>query len=147
MNRTAWLLLSKTDHEYGGNAGYDDVISERYLYDNSVPNHKNLKVGDLAVISDGDRLLGLARIDAIQEGPGVKKRYRCPECDLSDIWERKRLRLRYRCKNGHEFDEPRIEEVTCTAYQADFGHSFVDAADAIPVQTLRRACPTYKALT
>ena len=64
MNRTAWLLLSKTDHEYGGNAGYDDVISERYLYDNSVPNHKNLKVGDLAVISDGDRLLGLARIDA-----------------------------------------------------------------------------------
>ena len=28
MKRTAWLLLSKTDHEYGGNAGYDDVISE-----------------------------------------------------------------------------------------------------------------------
>lgn len=143
MERTAWLLLSKTDLSYGGNAGYEDVISERYLYDNSVPNHKNLKAGDLAVIAHGDRLLGLARIEAIEERSDVKKRYRCPECDLSNIWERKRPLLRYRCKNGHEFDEPWIEEMACTTYQADFGHSFVDAADAIPVQMLRRACPTY----
>jgi hypothetical protein len=49
---------------------------------------------------------------------------------------------RFRCAKKHAFDEPSRESVNCTAYEATLT-DFVDAIDAVPVASLRAACPRY----
>jgi len=45
-----WLLLTCPEEStYTGNSGYYELASERYSYDSFVPNHLQLKEGDLAV--------------------------------------------------------------------------------------------------
>lgn len=106
---------------HGGNSGYDDQIDAYYSWDNNVPNHKNVAVGDPIAIWDKTRLLGTSVIEEITTSPDVKLLYRCPKCTTTRINPRKKADLRFRCmKCKHEFASPVTELVAVTKYTARY---------------------------
>jgi hypothetical protein len=141
---TAWLVLAfGEERQYAGKAGYEDVPTTRYRYDNYVPNHKQVAAGDVFLVRGVDTLHGCARVDQIEQGRGVKQRRRCPTCETTALKPRARKKPRYRCDKGHEFDEPLADEVPVTVFTAHFGTSYVPAQGAISLAELRSACPMW----
>ena len=142
--RRAWLVLSLgSEREYAGNVGYDDDLDSVYRYDSNVPNHRQLSEGDLLILCDRNTVLGLARINRIESFDGPKKLSRCPTCRIATIKERKEKRPRFRCREGHEFDEPVETLEQCTHYAAYFDGAFHRVRERIPVEAVRQACPRY----
>ena len=136
----AWALISISERRaYGGNLGYDDAPKSVYRYDSSVPNHRQVRSGDLVFVRDHDAVLGAARIQAITRTDGSKTRRRCPECGTTRIKERTRERPRWRCRDGHAFVEPRTEEVSISMFEASYADTFVELAGALTVADLRSA--------
>ena len=87
----AWLMLAKEVTQHGGNLGYDDFVSEHYSWDSTVPKADAPKVGDKIVVWNGDVLLGVSTIEAIEEGETKKARLRCPSCKKRTIKVRKKI--------------------------------------------------------
>ncbi len=142
--RRVWLLLSfGDDRQYAGNLGYADEPRRLYRYDSFVPNNKQVAKGDFALMRDQDRLQGIARIEKIRVSTGTKERSRCPFCGTAALKTRKSLYPRFRCDNGHEFDQPRVELVECDHFEANFGLSYVDTLGAVSLEVLRAACPRH----
>ncbi len=143
---TAWLLitLDDEDRQHAGNAGYEDDVENVYRFDSKVPNHRQLKAGDFAVLRSSSDLLGVARIARLESAEGTKTLRRCPECRRTSLKPRKTRRPRYRCDQCKaEFDEPETEEVPVTKYAAHFDGSFVGTPGAATIAELRAACPNY----
>lgn len=104
---SAWSLLSLTSTAHGV-LTYPDELEVRYVYDNTVPNGRHVKVGDLAVIRDDQCVLAAGWIDSIEETSGRKIRYRCPNCTSTDFKYRTKKQFAYRCATcTTEFDTPR----------------------------------------
>jgi hypothetical protein len=136
----AWVLLTLgEDRQYGGNLGYVDDVSSAYRYDSFVPNHRQVRAGDVAILRDRLSILGSATIESIEAGASEKTRLSCPDCDTTAIKERHTIAPRYRCRRGHEFEEPRQQSVSCTSYAALFQGTFIPARDVVPVGSLRPA--------
>lgn len=75
----AWSLLAFGDErQYSGNSGYADDIRDSYQYDNSVPNHKRVRSGDLVLVRDKTRLVGTGIVQSVSSTDGFKDRLRCP---------------------------------------------------------------------
>jgi len=136
----AWTFLALGDsRQFAGNTGYDDSPARHYRYDSTVPNHRHVGVGDLAVIRDADRALGMGWIGRIDEYPGRKLRRRCPQCGTTALKTRHEKQPRFRCDNGHECDHPREETVEVVCYCAEYGnswrplHAHIDAATLAPL--------------
>ncbi len=111
---TAWLLIALDDEErqHAGNVGYEDDVEHVYAFDSMVPNSRQIRQGDLAVLRSTE-LLGLARIARLESGPGTKKLRRCPECGKTSLKPRKTLTPRYRCDSCKAtFDESKA--YTCS---------------------------------
>lgn len=141
---SAWLVLSLgEEREYAGNAGYADEPDSVYRYDSFVPNHLQVSEGDLMVLRNKQRVLGIARIVRLESSAGTKTLSRCPQCGIATIKERKEKRPRYRCKEKHTFEEPRVTEEKCTHYAAWFDGTFKPAQGDIPVEAVRTACPSF----
>mgnify|MGYP000889333821 CR=1 FL=1 len=106
---------------HGGNTGYDDQFDAYYSWDDQVPNHKNLSVGDPIALWDKERLLGVSMIETIEATRGPKLQNRCPACNKTRISERTRREPRWRCsKCGHEFDTPHSEVIEVDRYTARY---------------------------
>jgi putative restriction endonuclease len=138
----AWSLIAVgagEERQYAGNRGYEDDPRSVYRYDSKVANHRNVAAGDLALVRNKDRLLGIAQIERIGAEQGKKTISRCPECGTSNIRTRENRFPTYRCAVGHEFAAPTQETVDVTLYEAHFGGSFVDAPDAVAVNQIRKA--------
>lgn len=141
--RRAWLVLSLgAEREYAGNVGYDDELDTVYRYDSFVPNHRQMREGDLLILCNRKSVLGLARISRIVFSDEPKELRRCPECEVATIKARKELRPVYRCKAGHTFDEPVVTQEPCTHYEAYFDGSF-RSVRGVSVQAVREACPRF----
>lgn len=141
---TAWLVLAFGDErQYAGNAGYEDVLTSHYRFDDFVPNHTQVAEGDVMVLRAPANLIGFARIQRLGTEASVKERLRCPECQTTAIKTRQQKRPLYRCDRGHEFDEPSRESVPITMFTAFFGDTFIAAPGAIPIPELRAACPNW----
>lgn len=142
-----WLLLSfGDDRNYAGNRGYDEDPRTVYRYDSFVQNHKQLRAGDFVVVRNHDDMLGIGRVDRIDEREGTKVRYSCPMagCGSSALKLRKQKRPPYFCsKCKSAFENPVASEVPCTLYTAHFGADFVDTPDAVSIEELRGACLVY----
>ena len=145
MRERAWLFLAYgDDRAYGGNNGYQDGF-DRYSYDSHVPNWKQVKVGDLAVIAgrDGRRgpptVVGLARIEDLRIAPAIKEVGRCPICAHPRFKARTTKTPKFRCDHGHEFDAPALEEVPVTGVMAIFGDTYRAASGAMSTGELRAA--------
>jgi hypothetical protein len=135
------LLTFGEERDYAGNFGYSDDPSKVYEYDSSVPNHLQVTKGDLAILRDKDKLLGVARIERIDTHQGTKERRRCPVYNTTKMKRRRNKQPEFRCYNGgHEFAIPTLEVTTCTLFTAHFGNSFVPAQEAVSLSVLRDAC-------
>ena len=138
----AWLCLAfGSDRAHAGNIGYKDKIKKFYQFDSYVPNHKQIKEGDIIVLRDKSTCLGIAKVDFLDTSHGTKVFLRCPECNTTGIQVRKAKLPRYRCnKKGHEFDTPVKSNVACTRYVVHFGKSFCQPPSQVSVEFLRNAC-------
>ncbi|WP_295890941.1 HNH endonuclease signature motif containing protein [uncultured Vibrio sp.] len=87
-----WLLLEKTPEKIStpNIAIYNDITGKEYSYDDSVPNHKSLSPGDYVVLRKDNSVVGSAIVESINTAPSFKVRYRCPNCNSTNIERKKR---------------------------------------------------------
>jgi hypothetical protein len=141
-----WLLLAAGDDlQRGALTGYPDEPSSHYVWDSTVPHHLELAPGDLVVLWDMKRLLGLSLIETIEISQIAKTVYRCPSCDKADFKARKVKTPQYRCHQCRaEFDEPAGEVVDVTAYRSVHDMSWVDLPAVLSGAELRSLCTQPK---
>jgi putative restriction endonuclease len=134
-----WILKSVSDEEqsYISNDGYADEFKNKYVYDNFVPNHKQIKTGDIVAIVDKKEILGLAKISRIIIYNSTKERRRCSICGNTNYEERKTKLPKYRCNQGHEFETPTSETVEVSRYEAFYSNTFILPKRKVPVNELR----------
>lgn len=136
-----WLLIASADRQYAGNEGYDDDPSRYYSWDDQVPNHEAIQVGDRLEIWNKKWLLGVSVVHAIQHGRGLKTLRRCPRCDHSTIKGRTTKSPRFRCQRCQaEFEEPAEETIDVTTYRAVHEASWVELYGLLDGPALRALC-------
>ena len=118
------LIVISGKRQYGGHKGYEDNPTKVYPYDSAVANSRRLSEGDVVLLRDSQKMLGVARVEQVVPSQGSKQRLRCPECRTTGIKGRKKKKPRWRCNNGHEFDVPLEETVKVTQYEARFKGTF-----------------------
>jgi hypothetical protein len=64
-------------------------------------------------------------------------------CKTTGIKARRTREPAYRCKNGHEFEEPLHENADCTKYTAHFDGTFAPFTENFGRDFLRQGCPRY----
>lgn len=135
------LIVISGKRQYAGNAGYEDDYAKSYPYDSDVANSKRVSRGDIVLLRDRNKLLGVARVERVTSREGPKKRYRCPHCGTATIRERKTLTPRWRCEKGHLFDVRSEETVTVTKYKAHFWETFRSPGTLIPASEIKSTAP------
>lgn len=128
MVQQAWSFkaIEKDDLRYWGNDGYHDDSSVFYRYDSFVANHKNVKDGDIVIITNRENVLGISVIEKLETQSINKKRNKCinPDCKAKKILPRKTIKPEWRCDNGHEFDEPRVVFEPAKEFIAYYGNQY-----------------------
>lgn len=139
QNRRVWALKSVSDEDrsYISIEGYNDQLNEKYVYDNFVPNHKQIREGDLGIIIDKETILGFAKINSITAQPSRKSRNRCAICESTNFEARKKKKPLYKCNEGHEFENYRTEVVDSMTYIANYGSSFILPDKTLSISSLR----------
>ena len=134
-----WILKTVDDNElsYISNDGHADDLKTKYVYDNNVPNCLQIKKGDIAVIVNKEKVLGLAKIPRILIYNSTKIRRGCPVCNNTNYEERKTKLPKFRCNKGHEFEEPVAETVEVTQYEAYYSESFISPSKKVTVDKIR----------
>ena len=141
----AWLLLSVgAERQHGGNDGYLDEPSSYYQWDSTVPNHGEVRPGDLVVLWDKRSSLGASVVERITSGTATKKIHRCPHCGTGNIKARKTLKPLYRCfQCSGEFDDPVTRTTQVATYRADYSAGWTDLTGLAPNE-LRALCVSPK---
>jgi hypothetical protein len=142
----AWSFkaIEQEDLRYWGNDGYHDDSSLFYRYDSFVANHKNVKIGDLVIITNRENVLGVSVIEKIETQNINKKRNKCihPDCNAKKILPRKTIKPEWRCDNGHEFDAPRVIFESAIEFVAIYGNQFKELSN-IAMSQLITETPRY----
>ncbi len=73
--------IEKDDLRYWGNDCYPDDSSVFYRYDSFVANHKNVKDGDIIIITNRENILGISVIEKLETQSINKKRNKCINLD------------------------------------------------------------------
>ena len=143
--RRTWLVLSlgASERQHAGNTGYDDELERVYRYDSFVQNSRQLQEEDVLILCNRKDVLGVARASRIVSFSKPKSLSRCPECRSTSIKARKELSPRYKCKAGHEFDEPQVTEKPCVHFEAHFDEAFRAVPPGMPAEGVRQACLKY----
>ena len=140
----AWLMLAAGDNrEHAGNDGYDDLPSEHYSWDSTVPNCVKPQVGDVIALWDKKHLLGASVIDAIDVGEATKQRRLCPSCEKASIKKRSTLVPPYVCTSpgcGARFDIPDEKTIHVRTYRSRHDVAWVDMNALLTADDLRGAC-------
>lgn len=139
----AWLLLAVgSDRQHGCNDGYDDDPNSSYTWDDTVPNHSRLSVGDRIALWDKHTLLGVSVIEEIVVEDNVQKiSHRCPECKKANLKARKTKNPRYRCfKCEAEFDVPDSSVKLVRQYRSRHDASWVDLSGVLTGEQVRKLC-------
>lgn len=146
MVQQAWSFkaIEQEDLRYWGNDGYHDDSSLFYRYDSFVANHKNVKIGDLVIITNRENVLGVSVIEKIETQNINKKRNKCihPDCNAKKILPRKTIKPEWRCDNGHEFDAPRVIFESAIEFVAIYGNQFKELSN-IAMSQLITETPRY----
>lgn len=144
MTIQAWLALSKGAEDYRRQVKgehYDDHCESHYSWDSTVPNHEDVKVGDLVAFWDSDVLLGISVIEHIQVGTAKKTVGKCPQCGKSSFEARKTMKPTYRCYDCDAlFDGPALMDKEVTTYRSNHEESWIDLDGVIDAATLRSLC-------
>ena len=146
MVQKAWSFkaIEQEDLRYWGNDGYHDDSSLFYRYDSFVANHKNVKNGDVVIITNRENVLGVSVIEKIETQNINKKRNKCihPDCNAKKILPRKTIKPEWRCDNGHEFDAPRVIFEPAIEFVAIYGNQFRELSN-ITMSQLIIETPRY----
>lgn len=139
---TAWLMLAK-EASKRVSEGYDDHPSTHYSWDSTVPNHGNVQVGDVIVLWDSKKLLGLSTIEDISQGEGTKQTPYCPKCGKADVAERKKLLPRFKCWKRtcrYTFDNAHWKTKEVKVYRSQHESSWISADGLLSADELRPLC-------
>ncbi|GHD15872.1 hypothetical protein GCM10007147_03750 [Nocardiopsis kunsanensis] len=139
---TAWLMLAK-EASKRVSEGYDDHPSTHYSWDSTVPNHGNVQVGDVIVLWDSKKLLGLSTIEAISQGESTKQTPYCPKCEKADVAERKKLLPRFKCWNKtcrYTFDNAHWKTKEVKTYRSQHESAWISADGLFSADELRPLC-------
>jgi len=142
-SEAAWLLMAVgDDRQHGCNDGYDDEPSSSYTWDDTVPNHGNLRVGDRIAIWDKHTLLGASTIEEILVEENVEKIvHRCPECGKANLKARKKKSPKYRCfKCEAEFPVPDSSVRRVKQYKSRHDACWVDLGGVLTGKQIRQLC-------
>ncbi|MCU6281767.1 HNH endonuclease [Enterobacter cloacae] len=146
MVQQAWSFkaIEKDDLRYWGNDGYHDDSSVFYRYNNSIPNYKNVKEGDIVIIRDREKVLGISIVEKLESRNTTKTIFKCPHegCNAKKIRPRETIKPKWRCDNGHEFAEQKIVLEPATEFIANYGSSFQKLEDVTLLQ-LKSESPRY----
>ncbi|AYM93891.1 HNH endonuclease [Serratia sp. 3ACOL1] len=146
MAQQAWSFkaIEQDDLRYWGNDGYHDNSSVFYRYDSFVANHKNVKEGDIVIVTNRDSVLGVSIIDIIATQSTIKKRNKCShlDCNAKKILPRKTIKPEWRCDNGHQFDVPRVLFEPAVEFIANYGEYYKEITD-ISISQLITETPRY----
>ncbi|MGP0911641.1 MULTISPECIES: HNH endonuclease [unclassified Serratia (in: enterobacteria)] len=146
MTQKAWSFknIEQDDLRYWGNDGYHDDSSSFYRYDSFVANHKNVKVGDVVIITNRNKVLGVSVIDRVATRNIDKKRNKCihMDCGAKKIIPRKNIKPKWRCDNGHEFNEPRVIFEAAVEFIANYGVHYKEIT-GVTMERLIAETPRY----
>ena len=119
-------MMSTEQRQYASNKIYDDVESNYYSWDSTVPNHEQITAGDIFIIWDKKQLVGISVVTSITIEETEKERGRCPECESTKFKARTSLQPKFKCFNcGHEFSEPTTEWIDVTAYRGYYSEHWI----------------------
>lgn len=139
---TAWLMqMKKTSKRVS--EGYDDHASTHYSWDSAVPNHAKVQSGDIIVIWEPEKLLGLSVIEKITKGQATKQTPMCPYCGKADVAARKKKLPKYKCWTRNckeEFEEPHWKTKDVVTYQSRHEMSWISADGLLAGPELRQLC-------
>lgn len=138
---TAWLVIvAGDDRQHGGNDGYDDHLKSYYSWNESVPNARNVRVGDQLVVWDKERLLGAATVEEIVEtAAGPVRKYACPYCGGRPKARTTRAPV-WKCQEracGKAFPERKTWTEDLRGFQALYTNSWVGLEGLITGKELR----------
>jgi hypothetical protein len=138
----AWLMLAVGDNrQHGSNDGYDDDPDIHYSWDSTVPNARNIAVGDRIVLWDKAAVIGASVIEGIEVANSEKIVYRCPHCAKSHIRPRRRGTPRYRCFGcSTDFDRPTVQLVEVETFRSRHDANWVDLERCLDGTRLRSLC-------
>lgn len=136
----AWLALAVGENrQHGGNDGYDDEPAVHYSWDSTVPNGRQVRVGDALVLWDKRQLIGASVVQHIEAEESGKRLHRCPYCHRAGIKARKDMQPRYKCfKCDRLFDEPTSERAEVTTYRSRHDAGWVDLGGLLAGDELRQ---------
>lgn len=147
QSSNAWLLYFTNDPYLALSALYEDDLSSTYQWDDTVPNHANLKEGDFIALWNGKNsiLRGASVVTRVIEGHGGKVRYRCPKCGKSKVMARKTISPRYRCGIcGDSFETPSKEKIDIKTYRTDHSAGWVDLSHLEMGNEFKNICVSPK---
>jgi len=140
-DKRAWVIMSfGNDAAWEGNAGYSDNVLSEYQYDSFVPNSKQIGLGDVIIIRDRLSILGFAKVDELNSKSDTRVMKRCPICGTTKFNERVTKLPQFRCRDGHEYDQPTAERLPCTSFTIKYGDSFIPS---IPPADANLLLPAY----
>ncbi|HHR0587546.1 TPA: HNH endonuclease [Klebsiella oxytoca] len=146
MVQQAWSFktIRQDELRYWGNDGYHDDSSTFYRYDSFVANHKNVKAGDIVIITSRDKVLGISIVKTVSAKNINKKRNKCIhlDCNAKKILHRKTIKPEWRCDNGHEFIEPRVIYEPAIEFVANYGESYKEIEN-VSMDELMHQTPRY----
>ncbi|MFJ5695084.1 HNH endonuclease [Arthrobacter sp. NPDC093125] len=143
---TAWLLLAVGENRaFGSNDGYDDEPEAHYKWDDTVPNHGRVSVGDAVVLWDKKTSIGASIIESIATASRTKPIYSCPICRKAHIKARQTKMPRYKCfRCQSDFDEPITTVKKVREYTSTHSGAWVDLSGLLPGARLRALCESPK---
>ncbi|NVJ22130.1 HNH endonuclease [Myxococcus sp. AM011] len=139
------VLSYGEERGYAGNEGYADELESVYRYDSKVQNHLQIAKGDLLIICDKRQVLGVANVAKIDTAEATKRQKKCPTCGATVRTERKTLRPRFKCEEGHFVDDVLSIEIPCIEYSAWFDGTFREIPEGalISIEQVRAACINF----
>ena len=142
----AWLLLAVGENRaFGSNDGYDDEPEVHYKWDDTVPNHARISVGNAVVLWDKKTSIGASIIESIATRTKTKPVYSCPVCGKAHIKARQTKRPRYKCfKCQSDFDQPITTVKKVVEYTSTHSEAWVDLSGLLPGARLRALCESPK---
>ena len=119
-NQRFWVLLTtiKENGAWFAHDPYDDELGSHYSYDDRVGNWKQVKIGDVVIVRQGDFAAGWAIIQSVEVTQAPKITRRCPKCKQTELSVRKTKIPAVKCQNcGEEFAEIEAYVTTDTVTQ------------------------------
>ena len=133
-SQSGWICIGK-EHGDISRAGerYDEVIGETYRWRSSLAHGHSIKIGDVILIRDEDKLIGMSIIESIFVEDQIRQVTQCPFCKKAQVSDRPSKIPRYRCTACRQTFQNPIEFEEITEFRtAEYAAGWVPLPDNFP---------------